>query len=217
MDNSTLLRSAATVLPRALLGRLANGVVRGLGRTHPKLMANLAALEPAVVHITPLDLPYRFALRIGRSPVTLEVVDHGPNGADAGVAANAATLLELLDGRIDGDTLFFRRDLAICGKSSVIVGLRNVMDREQLCLADEIAALLGPLGAPARAFARHCDRILDRVGARVAAVHRSLHPPTSAVADAAAEIDRCRGDIAALAARLAKLEARQRRRAENAA
>ncbi|HUX72440.1 MAG TPA: SCP2 sterol-binding domain-containing protein [Steroidobacteraceae bacterium] len=217
MGSSTLLRSAAAVLPRALLGRLANGIVRGLGRTHPRLIANLAALEPAVVHITPLDLPYCFTLRIGCSPLTLQIVDHGPNGADAGVAASAATFLDLLEGRIDGDALFFRRDLAICGNSSVIVGLRNVMDREQLCLADEIAALLGPLGAPARALARRCDPILDRIGARAAAWHRGLHPPSAAAVDATAELDRCRGEIAALTARLAKLEARERRRAEKAA
>lgn len=212
-----LLRGAATMLPRAVLARFANAIVAGLNRTHPRLLSNLARLEPAVVVIAAVDLPYRFTLRVGRTPVTLAIVDRGPPGADAEVTATVATLLDLLEGRIDSDTLFFRRDLTISGNTSVMVGLRNVLDREELRLADEIALLLGPLGAPARVLARHCDRILDRIGARLAAAHRTLHPQTEARPDNTSELERCQSEITALTARLARLEARQKKRDEKAA
>jgi hypothetical protein len=61
-----LLRGAATVLPRPVLAKLATAVFRGLGRTQPRLLGNLARLEPAVVDIAPVDLPYRFELTVGR-------------------------------------------------------------------------------------------------------------------------------------------------------
>lgn len=212
-----LLRGAAVLLPRPVLSRIVARVVDGLGRAHPRLLGNLARLDPAVVHIDAVDLPYRLAIQVGRAPVTLTIVDRQCAGADAVVTASVATLLDLLEGRIDSDTLFFRRDLAISGNSSVIVGLRNALDREELCVADEIAALCGRFGPPARALARRCDRSLERIGERVAAMHRTLHPPAEAAPAASADLDRCRQEISALTARLAKLEARQKRRDEKAA
>jgi predicted lipid carrier protein YhbT len=212
-----LLRSAATVLPRPVLAQFATAVVRGLDRSHPTLLSNLARLESAVVHIVPVDLPYRFALTVGREPVTLAIIDRGAPGGDAEVAASVATLVDVLEGRIDSDTLFFRRDLTISGNTSVIVGLRNVLDREELSLADELAALFGPLGPPARTVARLFDRVLDRLGARVAAMHRTLHPSTETGPDVTSELEQCRCEITALTARLARLEARQVRRDEKAA
>ncbi len=212
-----LLRGAATVLPRPVLAQFVTTVVRRLERSHPKLLGDLARLEPAVVHIVPFDLPYRFALNVGREPVTLAIIDRGSTGADAEVAASVATLVDLLEGRIDSDTLFFRRDLAISGNTSAIVGLRNVLDREELSLADELAALFGPLGPSARAVARLFDRGLVNVGARVAAMHRTLHPQTETGKDVASELERCKSEITALTARLAQLEARQKRRDEKAA
>ena len=197
MDNPSpplaLLRGAAAVLPRPVLARLSRLVVRGLDRTHPKLLANLARLEPALIHIVPHDLPYRFALRVGSEPFTLEIVDRHATGADAEVSASVATLVDLLEGRIDSDTLFFRRDLTISGNTAVIVGLRNVVDREEVNLFNELATLAGPFASPARAVARRLDHALDGFGARVAAMHRTLHPATDQAQDPAAELQKLGG------------------------
>jgi predicted lipid carrier protein YhbT len=212
-----LLRGAATVLPRPVLTRLADAVLRGLARTHPKVLANLARLEPAVVHIAPTDLPYGFALAVGCEPVSLRIVDRRPESAAAEVSGSVAVLLDLLEGRIDSDTLFFRRDLVISGNSEVVVGLRNVLDREELRLTEELGTLCGPLRPAARAVALALERVLERVGARVAAMHRTLHPATAADRDIGAELERCRDEIGALTARLAALEVRQKRRDERAA
>jgi predicted lipid carrier protein YhbT len=200
-----------------VLAQFANAFVRALKRSHPKLLANLTRLEPAIVHIVPTDLPYRFAISLGREPIRLSIIEQGGVGADAEVAADVSTLIDLFEGRTDSDTLFFRRDLAISGNTSVIVGLRNVLDREELRLKDEIAAIFGPLGRPARTVARWCDRVLDGVGARVAAIHRTLHSPAETAPDVRSELERCEGEIAALTARLARLEARQKRRDEKIA
>ena len=211
-----LLRGAATVLPRPLLARLADAVVRGLHRTHPKLLVNLARLEPATVHIVPTDLPYGFALEVGCDPVRLRIVDERPAAASAQVSGSIAILLDLLEGRIDSDTLFFRRDLLITGNTEVVVGLRNVLDREELRLTDELGALCGPLRPAARAVGRAGERVLQGLGARVAALHRRLHPAVPEGPDVGADLERCHTEIAALTARLAALEARQKRRDERA-
>jgi O2-independent ubiquinone biosynthesis accessory factor UbiT len=212
-----LLRGAATILPRRLLTPVANAVVRGLERSHPKLLTNLARLDRAVIHIAPSDLPYGFALSVGCEPVTLTLVERRPAATDAEVIASVAVLVDLLEGRIDSDTLFFRRDLVISGNTAVIVGLRNVLDREELRLTDELGALCGPLRPVARALVIALERVLDRLGTRVAAMHRTLHPATNDSRDVSADLERCRTEISALTARLAAVEARQKRRDEKAA
>ncbi len=212
-----LLRGAATVLPPRVVAALAAGVMRSVRRTHPRLVRNLAYLKSATVHILPTDLPYGFELTVGREPIVLTLIDRHARGADASVAASIATLLDLLEGRIDSDTLFFRRGLIVLGNTAVIVGLRNVLDRDELNIADELTAALGPLGPPSRAAARVLNRILDGLGARVAAMHRTLHPARSdSTTDVSAELERCRAEVAALTARLGRLEARQQRRDEKA-
>ena len=205
------------MLPRAVIERIATAVVRRLQRSRPKLLRNLADLSPAVVHISPTDLPYRFSLTLGCNPVRFAVIDRSPGPADAEVIGDVATLIDLLEGRTDSDSLFFRRDVIISGDTAVVVGLRNVLDREEIYLAAELGALCGPLRPQARAIAEALDRALNRVGSRVAALHRTLHPPGVADRDVTAEMERCRSDIGALNARLAALEARQKRRDEKIA
>ena len=210
-----LLRAAATVLPPPVVAMLAAGVMRRLRRTRPRLLRNLAQLEPATVYILPTDLPYGFELTIGCEPIALTLIDRHARGADASVAASVATLLDLLEGRTDSDTLFFRRDLIVFGDTAVIVGLRNVLDRDEFNLGDEISAALGSLGRPSRAVAGMLNRVLDGIGARMAAMHRTLHPSYSDCGpDVSAELERCQKEIVALTARLGRLEARQQRRDE---
>jgi predicted lipid carrier protein YhbT len=211
----TLMRGAATVLPRPVVARVAATVIRSLERLHPRLFSNLARLEPAVVHIVPADLPYRFELKLGVEPVGFAIVDRDATGADAEIAASVATFIDLLEGKIDSDTLFFRRDLKIFGNTSVIVGLRNVLDREELNITTIFAAPLGPLRSPARAVVRLCDRFLDRLGARAAAMHRTLHLSADSDKDLTSDLERCRSEIAALTSRLGRLEAQLNRRNRN--
>ncbi len=212
-----LLRGAATVMPEPALSAIADAVLRGLRKTHPKLLRNLATLDAAVVHVAADDLPYRFALEVGREPVTIRIVERNVTGADAEIRATVATLVDLVEGRIDSDTLFFRRDLRITGNTSVVVGLRNVLDREELSLASELEALCGPLAKPARRLARTLERVADAAGRRLASMHRTLHPPGAEQQDLSSEIDRCHSEIAALTARLGALESRLKRRADKLA
>ncbi len=212
-----LLRGTATVLPRAVISAITAALLRGLLKTHPRLLENLTRLEPAIVHVIASDLPYRFAITVGRAPITLTVVDRIATGADAQVSASVATLVDLLEGRIDSDTLFFRRDLRIAGNTAVVVGLRNVLDREELSIANELEALCGPLGGTARRLARALEVIADSAGARLAAMHRTLHPPGTEAQDLTADVRRCHEEIAALTARLGTLESRRKRQADKIA
>lgn len=65
---------------------------------------------------------------------------------DVRIAGRLPDLLSLLDGRGDGDSLFFSRDLDITGNVEAVVCLRNALDDVEGSIADQIAGLFGPPG-----------------------------------------------------------------------
>ncbi|MDE1923910.1 MAG: SCP2 sterol-binding domain-containing protein [Gammaproteobacteria bacterium] len=211
-----LLKILGIAMPRPAAAFAAKRLFESLGRGHPQLLANLAALEEREVHVLPAELPYGFALRTGPRP-QLRVIGRGEGQADAAVEASAAVLTDLIEGRIDSDTLFFRRDLQVTGNTAAIVGLRNALDRETIRLGAEIAAALGPLGPLARRLAHSIEPALGRWELRARTLQRALSPPLRTGDPAlTAEVERCRAEVAALTARLGRIEARQQRREERA-
>ncbi len=84
-------------------------------------------------------------------------------------------LIDLLEGRIDGDAMFFSREIEITGSTAVIVAVRNTLDREEIVITDEIAAMFGPLERPARRIALRVDTAIGRARARIATIHARLH------------------------------------------
>lgn len=150
------LRAAMTMMPSAMLRHGLDIVLRRMENRHPSLFRNLALLQPAMVTVEPTDLPHRFSLIIGGGEARLELlqpadsdtIPHCPNG-HAVIRGSLAALLDMLEGRTDGDTLFFSRHLIISGDTGTIVGLRNTLDREDISLAEDFLSLLGPFSTPA--------------------------------------------------------------------
>ena len=66
--------------------------------------------------------------------------------ADATISGSFLTLIGMIDGRFDGDALFFTRDLQISGDTEAIVCLRNALDDIDGSVASEAASYFGPIG-----------------------------------------------------------------------
>lgn len=159
----TLVARAALTLGRGVLRRPLGGLPVGaaldlgvalLRRRHPGLFERLADLDGAAVLIDPTDMPLCLMLRLGPSPRLRLVGREEPPPCTAAVHGRFAVLLDLLEGRIDGDALFFSRDLTVEGDTETVVALRNAVDGEDMDLSADLADLLGPLGRfvpPARA------------------------------------------------------------------
>lgn len=56
------------------------------------------------------------------------------------------TLLGMIDGRYDGDALFFTRDLCVEGDTEAVVCLRNALDDVDGSIADDVASFFGATG-----------------------------------------------------------------------
>jgi predicted lipid carrier protein YhbT len=140
-------------MPRALLAPVANLALTVVSRRHADVMARLEALRDAEFLIDPVDLPFSFLLRLAAPSPVVEVVADDGEGTGRPTATVRAPLLALIDlaeGRIDGDALFFSRDLAIEGDTEAVLTLRNALDSGEIDLIGDVLSLLGPFARPAR-------------------------------------------------------------------
>lgn len=150
------LVDAAAALPFAALQRVANAVFAVVARNHPRLFERLAGYSDARVLVAPSDLPVVFLLRLHPARPGVDV-----HASEAGLAPSASVrgpmlrLIDLMEGAVDGDALFFSRDLSIEGDTEVVLALRNAVEAEEILLYAEIAAALGPLGWPVRLAGEH--------------------------------------------------------------
>jgi predicted lipid carrier protein YhbT len=172
-----VLRRVLAGLPPHLLAAALRALLRQIGDRHPRLLRNLAALPASCVTFTVTDLPHGFVLHYGEAaPTTLGLIDPAmPETPHANVKGDLASLLALLEGESDGDTLFFDRTITVTGDSARIVGLRNTLDREALNLTDEVLSSLGRFAEPAGLALALGQRVAHGLRRHLAAFHAALH------------------------------------------
>lgn len=157
--------------PRHLAEAALNRLAGLLARRHAGMLERLADFAGATCLIVPRDLPAAFLLTLqpAPQPPRLELVDATATEARATIRADLATLLQLLEGRIDGDALFFSRDLTVEGDMEVVVALRNAVDDAGIDMIGDAASACGPFAAPAERVARQLTGTAVHLHRRLAA------------------------------------------------
>jgi predicted lipid carrier protein YhbT len=165
-------------------------------RRHPDVFERLAALEDPVYLVDPVDLPFAFVLRPDPLAPSLRAT-RTPEAetVTATVRGPLLALIDLLEGRIDGDALFFTRTLVIEGDTEAVVALRNAVDGAEISVLDDVLALLGPFSGPARRLARRAGGLLDMASRDLETLRDAMIAPA---------VRRAEGQ----AARLARLDER---------
>lgn len=134
-------------LPLVLMQPLLQRVVRRIARRRPELFARIGVHSQKQFLIDPLNLPFVFLLQPCKEHPRLRALRRDEQTThDARIAGTVLTLFDMVDGRLDGDALFFTRDLIVEGDTEAVVCLRNALDDLEGSIADEIAACLGPPG-----------------------------------------------------------------------
>lgn len=205
-------------MPAKALEPLLGLAMRLALRRHPRLIERLAELAPARIIIEPRDTSHRFLIDLseGDSPVRLMLAQEDDE-AQATISGRLATLIDLMEGRIDGDSLFFTRELTVTGDTALIVALRNTLDGEEISLLDDVLAFLGPFAEPAARLVAVADDVARRLAERAHDGLRSLHNLAHDNHDLEGEAEALRSEIATLKTRLAKLETRAVKSKETAA
>ncbi len=133
--------------PLGLLRPVFQQLMAGLLRRHPEMFERLGEYGRVNFLIDPVDLPVVFIMR--PDPETPLLTPHGRDATPewgAAVRGPLPKLISMVNGREDGDALFFSRDIVIEGDTEAVLALRNAIDDANIDLFEEVTALLGPFG-----------------------------------------------------------------------
>jgi predicted lipid carrier protein YhbT len=142
-------------------------------RKHPRVFERLSFSPNPLIVIDPEDLPLQFLLCCDPKAPSLKAIrpqrhsalpmqENHEESAAAVIRGPLAELIDLFQGRSDGDSLFFSRRMVVEGDMETVVALRNALDSEEIDIVGEICSLLGPLEGPAEKLAQRVEGILTR-------------------------------------------------------
>jgi predicted lipid carrier protein YhbT len=150
----TLLRLALAPVPLILFQPMLHRIVTNIARLRPEIFGRIGPHTHKCFVIDPTNMPFVLVLHPNPDRPHLRAARRGTASYDARIAASFLTLLDVVDGRLDGDALFFTRELVIEGDTEAAVCLRNALDDLETSIADDVAAMFGPPGQAALALLR---------------------------------------------------------------
>ncbi|MCF8468831.1 MAG: SCP2 sterol-binding domain-containing protein [Sneathiella sp.] len=116
-------------------------------RLYPEIATRLAPLGLCCFHIIPTDLPFSFLVILDNGKATAKILNDGQtvSNATATISGDIYSFMQLLEGSVDGDSLFFTRRLIVEGDTEAVLTLRNAVDSVDLSVKHILAGLTGPL------------------------------------------------------------------------
>lgn len=131
--------AALGLLPLAPLSLLLGALVRSADRRRPELLERLGPHARKRFGIAVSNAPLAFVIepQAGRCTALRRL----PADVDVTIGGSLGDLLELVDGELDADALFFSRRLSLVGDVEAALALRNALDDARLDMAAEAAAL----------------------------------------------------------------------------
>jgi len=150
-------RAPVPLLPlQPVLGQ----IVRRIARARPEIFGRIGPHTGKCFLIDPVNMPFVLLLWPEPGNPRLRAARRTSLPAwDARIAGSILTLLAVVDGRLDGDALFFTREVVVEGDTEAAVCLRNALDDVEGSIAEDVARMFGPPGQAALA-------VLRRLGAQ---------------------------------------------------
>ena len=129
----------ARPIPDSVLNKGLSWALNRVIGEYPGLFNRLPENCTGCILIAITDLRRELALELFPPQANLRVATQADrDGAVAGISGSLQTLIDLLEGRVDGDALFFSRELRFEGDTEIVVALRNALDGIDIQIADLI-------------------------------------------------------------------------------
>ena len=142
--------TAALLATSAYAAPVFNRIANHVAHSRPELFHRLGAHAGKRFLIDPTDLPFVLVLTpLPERPLLTAHRRHERVAHAAAIAGTFFNLLDMIDGSLDGDALFFSRDLRVSGDTEAVVALRNALDDFEGSALDSVVANFGPLSGPA--------------------------------------------------------------------
>ncbi len=147
MDIPRPLVLAVNTTPLPVVQKIVDAVFRRALRQHPNLFDRLGSYAEKRFGFSPTDLDLAFLIHPATPSISVYRKRQAPD-TDAAVNGPLVMLLALLEGRIDGDAMFFSRSLSVTGDMEAMLALRNALDDCGFDLPKDLAGLAGPFAVP---------------------------------------------------------------------
>ncbi len=129
-----------------------------IAQKHPNLFARLGTHTNKRFLINPTNMPFVLLLKPDPENPIMQVYRRSEGLCpDAEISGSFVNLLRLMDGELDGDSLFFSRDLKVVGDTEAVVCLRNALDDIDGSVLGDLAARLGRPGGAALSVLRRME------------------------------------------------------------
>lgn len=142
----------ARLVPPFLLNALVSRVFRQVINEHPGLFERLGEYVNKRFGFRPSDLPFAFLVEPGIPRISVLKSDV-ELAVDAAIEGPLVMLLALLEGKLDGDALFFSRDITVTGDMEAMLALRNALDDCNVDLPVDLGRSAGPFAPVVRGLA----------------------------------------------------------------
>lgn len=150
------LVSLLRFFPLPLLQPILSLIGTQVARNQPEIFLRLGSHAQKTFIIDPTDLPFVLILRPRpESPALSACRRAEAPPSHARIAGTFLDLFRLIDGSLDGDALFFSRDLRVTGDTEAVVALRNALDDIDGGLVQAVTGSFGPLSPIAAMTVSH--------------------------------------------------------------
>ena len=150
-------------IPIPLINLILRRLVKRIARARPQIFDRLDGHHHKWFRIDITNLP--FVLHLRPHPVHPQLRSYRRPSAppvQGRIAGTFLTLLGMIDGRYDGDALFFTREIQIEGDTEAVVCLRNALDDLDRNFADDVADFFGATGQKFLNIARKVSKNVTR-------------------------------------------------------
>ncbi len=152
-------------IPLKILQPAINRAVSKVIEKNPQIFDRLATNGNKSILINPTNLPMVFLFKPNHlNPSVYAYRNENGLSYDASISGSVLTLLSMIDGELDGDALFFTRDIVINGDTEAIVALRNAFDDVDGSIANDIAQIFGRIGKKSLYLLRKIKRQEQKYG-----------------------------------------------------
>ncbi|WP_417462584.1 ubiquinone anaerobic biosynthesis accessory factor UbiT [Kordiimonas sp.] len=132
-------------LPATPLDLALQAVVDRITSSHPDAFSRLHLTPGTLYRIAATDVGIAFMViaNPGGFRVKTAPASH-PARAHVSIEAPISALIALLEGKSDGDALFFARNIQVTGDTEALLMLRNAIDSVEIDFRAELLSFLGP-------------------------------------------------------------------------
>ncbi len=172
-------------LPVKLFTPIAAHILRRIEILYPEIFDRLEGLGHCVFSIVPTDFHCHFVISLDHGKPKIDVLPKEDSSivADATISGPLLCLINLLEGQVDGDALFFSRELTVEGDTEAVLTLRNAVDSADISLDHILASQAGPAAPAARQILGKVSSLMARAQQDMDGVRNALLAPLARKVD----------------------------------